>query len=237
MHFLQPTLVFLALFYTSTNAFVIEPRRGGGGGGKGGGGGSGGGGSGGSHGGGSTPRGSSSGAGSSSSSRGPTTYRSSSGGSYYAGGASSPYRAGSPSSLGLSPARLLLPAALGFWAGAWLFGAYEYPYRNQYTFYNESAATNQTKPIVCFCQEYEECGCDDNGDTGWLDDLVGDGSEAGLNSTVIQVADVNGTSTILLNGTLPNGTEEATSSGPSLKFDSRYALGWITLAAATFVML
>jgi hypothetical protein len=39
-----------------------------------------------------------------------------------------------------------------------------------------------------------------------LDELIGDGSYANLNKTLVNVADVNGTSTIVINGTLPNGT-------------------------------
>jgi hypothetical protein len=53
---------------------------------------------------------------------------------------------------------------------------------------------------------YAECGCDDNGNTTFLDSLIGDGSYSGLNLSLVNVADVNGTSTIILNGTLPNGT-------------------------------
>lgn len=54
-----------------------------------------------------------------------------------------------------------------------------------------------------------ECGCDDNGNTTFLDSLIGDGSYAALNKSLVNVADINGTSTIVLNGTLPNGTTAA----------------------------
>ena len=53
---------------------------------------------------------------------------------------------------------------------------------------------------------YAECGCDDNGNTTFLDSLIGNGSYSGLNLSLVNVADINGTSTIVLNGTLPNGT-------------------------------
>jgi len=43
-----------------------------------------------------------------------------------------------------------------------------------------------------------------------LDQLIGNGSYDTLNKTVVTVADVQGVSTIVINGTLPNGT---TSSG------------------------
>jgi hypothetical protein len=65
---------------------------------------------------------------------------------------------------------------------------------------------NETKPVACLCAAYQECGCDDSGNTTFLNSLIGDGSWANLNKSLVNVADVNGTSTILLNGTLPNGT-------------------------------
>ena len=46
----------------------------------------------------------------------------------------------------------------------------------------------------------------------YLDTLIGNGSFAGLNSSLINVADLNNTKTIILNGTLPNGTDPASSS-------------------------
>jgi len=66
---------------------------------------------------------------------------------------------------------------------------------------------NETKPVVCMCAAREECGCEDeSGDTQVLDSLVGNGSYEALNKTLVNVAVVNGSSTILLNGTLANGT-------------------------------
>jgi hypothetical protein len=59
------------------------------------------------------------------------------------------------------------------------------------------------------CEQYSECGCDENGDNSNLAALVGDGTYDSLNKSVITVADINGTSTIVLNGTLPNGTTAA----------------------------
>ena len=102
---------------------------------------------------------------------------------------------------------------LAIFPGLWLWGGYSYPYTHPFTFHNYTAVNstnpngvNQTLPVDCLCQMYAECGCDDNTDPSFIDDLVGNGSYTALNKSVITVADVNGTSTILLNGTLPNGT-------------------------------
>ena len=109
--------------------------------------------------------------------------------------------------------------------GFWLYSAYPYHYNNPYRFHNQSAVNNtdndndrrwlwarqtqgrnETLPVVCLCQEYSVCGCDENDDQQYLDDLVGNGSYAALNKTLVTVSDVNGTKTLVLNGTLPNGT-------------------------------
>ncbi|KAH8596672.1 hypothetical protein B0O99DRAFT_651430 [Bisporella sp. PMI_857] len=153
------------------------------------------------------------------------------GGKYYGGGASKPYTAGSKSPTGLIAPVFLGAGLLAVYPGLWLYGAYSYPYHNPYSYRNrsrnstntndkrdsmfaqlgglmkrQSDGVNETKPVDCLCAAYAVCGCDDTGDLTFLADLIGDGSYAGLNKSVIDVADINGTSTIILNGTLPNGT-------------------------------
>ncbi|KAF2668814.1 hypothetical protein BT63DRAFT_286139 [Microthyrium microscopicum] len=128
------------------------------------------------------------------------------GGRYYGGGASVPYAAGARSSRGLAPVGLLGVGALAFFPGLWLYGAYLYPYSSPYSFHNRTSNNNETKPVECLCQEYSVCGCDENSDSTYLDSVIGDGNTTSFNQSLVRVADVNGTSTIVLNGTLPNGT-------------------------------
>jgi len=71
---------------------------------------------------------------------------------------------------------------------------------------NEDAGVNETKPVTCLCAMYSVCGCDENDDTTFMEALIGDGDYNTLNKTLITVADIDGESTIVLNGTLPNGT-------------------------------
>ncbi|KAK3984878.1 hypothetical protein QBC44DRAFT_251894 [Cladorrhinum sp. PSN332] len=192
-------------------------RGGGGGGGRGGGGG-----------------GSSGSSGSSSGSSGGRTNTGSGpapaygGGRYYGGGATVPYKSGQRSPRGLAPLAFLGFGMLAFWPGLWLYGAYMYNYPRPYTFRNETTGQNETKPVICACDPYNVCGCDDPEDTQLLDDLVGTGKYENLNSTVITVADVNGTSTILLNGTLPNGT---TAAGGTENVNAAAGLGALMQAA------
>lgn len=54
------------------------------------------------------------------------------------------------------------------------------------------------------------CSCDDNKDT--LKELVGNGSYAALNKSIINVGDYKNKKTLLINGSLPNGT---TADGPN----------------------
>jgi hypothetical protein len=207
------------------------------------------------------------------------------GGKYYGGGATSPYSAGRPSPLGITPI-FLGGAALAVLPGIWLYGAYSYPYLHPYTFFNHSATANDTsntngtnitapgsassspngrrgiwatlvsrqetppgfeqaKPVTCLCEAYAECGCDDSGNTTFLDSLIGDGTYANLNLSLVNVADVNGKSTILLNGTLPNGTtipggtEDANGAGVGIQalVQSSGYLVMVALAACTVLLV
>ena len=135
------------------------------------------------------------------------------GGRYYGGGATVPYTAGQRSPLGLAPLLILPIAALAIFPGLWLYGVYQYPYTHPYTFVNETITNatfpngiNQTLLVDCLCQQYSVCGCDDNSDSTYLHDLIGNGSYAALNMTLVTISTVNGTRTIAINGTLPNGT-------------------------------
>ena len=140
------------------------------------------------------------------------------GGRYYGGGAATPYRAGGRSPLGGILPFALVGGAIGaaaIFPGLWLYGAYEYNYNNRYNFRNRTNNTgdgNTTLPVTCLCQKYSACGCDDNGNNTFLDGLVGNGSYQGLNKSLVTVQNVNGTRTLVLNGTLPNGTDSSASS-------------------------
>ncbi|KAH8883829.1 hypothetical protein GQ53DRAFT_611835, partial [Thozetella sp. PMI_491] len=176
-------------------------RRGGGGGGGRGGGSSGGG----SSGGGRTSSGSSTG-GKTSAGSGPAPAYG--GGRYYGGGSAQPYAARGPSPSGLAPFALGAGVGLAFWPGLWYHPVYFY-HTTPYSYHNRSNNMNETKPVLCGCDETEECGCDNNTDTTYMNDLIGNGSYSALNQSLVTVADVNGTSTILVNGSLPNGTTAA----------------------------
>jgi len=161
------------------------------------------------------------------------------GGRYYGGGATVPYTAGQRSPLGIAPFLILPIAALAIFPGLWLYGVYQYPYTHPYTFVNQTITNatfpngiNQTLPIDCLCEQYSVCGCDDNSDSTYLQDLIGNGSYAALNKTLVTVSTVNGTRTIIINGTLPNGT--TASGGTDSPAPKQYALevaGWWVMGA------
>ncbi|KAJ4982934.1 hypothetical protein SVAN01_11566 [Stagonosporopsis vannaccii] len=189
----------------------LERRKGGGGRGGGGSSGSSGGRSGGSSGGSSgRPSGGSLGGQTRSGSGAPRAY----GGGYYGGGAAVPYSAGQRTPKGLIAAPLLLGAGLfAIMPGLWLYSAYPYHFNNPYRFVNQSETnatnpngTNTTLPVTCLCQERSPCGCEENEDQQYLNDLIGNGSYAGLNKSLVTVSQVNGTQTLVINGTLPNDT-------------------------------
>jgi hypothetical protein len=95
--------------------------------------------------------------------------------------------------------------------------------------------------VSCACDPTVECGCDDTNSTVVLKELVGDGTYSSLNQSLITVADVNGTNTILINGTLPNGTTagggtEDANAGAGLR-GLLYSAGWWPVAATVCAMV
>lgn len=100
-------------------------------------------------------------------------------------------------------------AGLAIWPAAYLWtgGAYMYgPYGYSHSYYNRSSRKDEEREIICACAEKAECMCDDIDDEEFWDDLIGDGDYDKLNKSVVDVAKVNGTTMITVNGTLPNGT-------------------------------
>ena len=152
------------------------------------------------------------------------------GGRYYGGGATTPYRSG-----GRSPAGRLAPyalggAALGIFPGLWLAGAYGYNYNNPYRYRNRCNNNNnntENLPVVCLCEKDRDCGCDDDGDTTKIDELVGNGCESDQDPTQVRVGDVNGTKTVVINGTIPydsDDSDESSDSSPISGAMRQYAL-------------
>lgn len=202
-------------------------RRGGGGsGGRGGGGGSRGGKSGGSRGGGS-------GGGKSAPPKagqpgfaGAGAPRGYGGGRYYGGGGAAPFSSGKRTPKAGIAGLFIVGAAVAFWPGVWLYGAHMYPYTNRYGFHNDTTDKNENLPVICACSPYNPCGCDENNDTEYVQSLVGSGRYDELNQSLVTVAEVNGTKTLLVNGTLPNGTE------PPVPADGDAGLGMRSMVEA-----
>lgn len=106
---------------------------------------------------------------------------------------------------------VLIGGALAFWPGVWLYGAHMYPYNYVHHYHNATTDKNETAKVLCGCAENEVCGCDENNSTAYYDDLLGNGSYQALNKSVVNIGTYKGDKTILINGTLPNGT---TADGP-----------------------
>lgn len=132
------------------------------------------------------------------------------GGRYYGGGAVTPYQSGKKSPGGILPF-VLGGAALGFLGGAFLAGAYSYPWNHHYYFHNATTDKNETHPVYCICKKDGECSCDDNGDEAYFNSIIGDGSYENLNKSLV-TTNFNETANetyIYIIGDLPNGTTAA----------------------------
>ncbi|EGU73615.1 hypothetical protein IWW34DRAFT_796722 [Fusarium oxysporum f. sp. albedinis] len=88
----------------------------------------------------------------------------------------------------------------------WLYGAYIYPFTDTCFYRNETIDEDEERSVVCGCSWYENCACDDPDSAPYFKEPIGSGSYEALNKSIVDVAEFNGTKTILINGTLPNGT-------------------------------
>jgi hypothetical protein len=166
---------------------------------------------------------------------------------HYAGGAAVPYTSGLRSpSRGYLP--LALPiAAFAFFPGLWLYGTlFAYPYH--FPYYYDNNGRNDTVNVTCLCQKYSECGCDDNGNSTFVQNLINNGTDHPVNSSVVRfITYPNGTSAAYINGTLPNGTTAAGGTDPSnageisgvARLAIQYAGYWVMVATvgATVLLL
>lgn len=166
------------------------------------------------------------------------------GGAYYGGGATVPYKAGDKRG-SIAPA-LLTGAAIGgigFLGVSYLYGAYAYPYYNHYYYHNVTTNMNETKPVICVCDPYNPCTCEDNGNQTYFSSVIGNGSYDGLNHTLVSVAknDTTGNLTIYINGAVDNGTTAAGGTeDPDSAANSMVALaqaaGWWPAATMAFAI-
>ncbi|EXL39241.1 hypothetical protein FOCG_18149 [Fusarium oxysporum f. sp. radicis-lycopersici 26381] len=80
-----------------------------------------------------------------------------------------------------------------------------YPYTHTYHYHNEASDEREEHGVLCECSRCEYCACDDNS-TQCYNELIGNGSYDAFNKSIVNIAEVNSTVTILINGTLPNNT-------------------------------
>lgn len=114
--------------------------------------------------------------------------------------------------------------------GLWLYGAYAYPYSQRAQYGNNP---NETIPVLCVCQENSVCGCDENYNQSFIQDMyknaTGDGEPK-----LARLSDVNGTRTLVINGTLEDGTTSEDAASRAIKLE--YWAGWWSMVAIVIVM-
>lgn len=80
--------------------------------------------------------------------------------------------------------------------------AYPYSYPHRYR-----KDSNDTIPVLCLCQEDSVCGCDENNSTDFTEALYQNATGEGDDKyRIAKITDVNGTRTLVVNGTLADGT-------------------------------
>lgn len=89
----------------------------------------------------------------------------------------------------------------------------------------------------CLCDPHSPCGCDDNGNQTFFNEVIGNGTYQGLNKSVVTVArnQSTGEDNIYLNGVLPNGTSVDSPAGNSM-MNLAQAAGWWPAATMAFAL-
>lgn len=113
---------------------------------------------------------------------------------------------------------------------------YGYPFTQNVYYYNKTSSQNETLPVLCLCQEYSVCGCDENHNQTYIDQLMVNATANPTNGMVVgsKIVDVNGTRTLVVNGTLDNGT---TSDGGTVAVSGAMGQGVGLLILAAMVGL
>ncbi|RKK10559.1 hypothetical protein BFJ66_g15156 [Fusarium oxysporum f. sp. cepae] len=143
------------------------------------------------------------------------------GGQYYPGGSTTSYNAGAASPGGITP-YMIDGAALTFWPGTWLYGAYVYLYNHAHQYYNGTSNKGEECCLLCGCSRYERCACDHN-------------------NSIQYSTRVNGFVAILIGETLSNNTDlpddKASGSATTRRIvgTSHYVIVTVTVIAAAFV--
>lgn len=81
----------------------------------------------------------------------------------------------------------------------------------------------------CYCSRFSECSCEANNETDYMTSIAN-------NNSISHVGTVDGKSTLLVNGTLPNGTTAA-SAAPSFRQGFAEMSGWwIVVVGVVYTM-
>lgn len=120
-----------------------------------------------------------------------------------------------------------------------------YYLNRRYHYYNIISHRDDVREILCGCAIYSLCGCDDAEDDALYQQLIGDGDYHRLDRALVDVTPVNGTTKILINGTLPNdttgGNEDTVDNSPRDEKSATMAMVqtiglWPTVAAVAAVV-
>ena len=136
-------------------------------------------------------------------------------GTFLKGGSIVSYRSGQNSPGGIRP--FLVPTAAGaaaIFPGTWGAGVYVYSYNLDEDNLEETELDSDfiddlddPVPVRCLCEEFLECSCEEENDEDYLQFLIDDDDVEDLDEEIVTFNTVNGTMTLVINGTLPNATE------------------------------
>ena len=135
-------------------------------------------------------------------------------GTFLKGGSIVSYRSGQNSPSGIQPSRVTAAGAAAIFPGTWGAGVYVYSYTLDEDDLDETELDgdflddlDDPVPVRCLCEEFLECSCEEENDEDYLQFLIDDDDVDDLDEEVVAFNTVDGTTTLVINGTMPNATE------------------------------
>ena len=130
------------------------------------------------------------------------------------GGSAVSYRSGQPSPGGITPFRQSSTQAAAIFPGTWAAGVFVYAYTLDNDDIEETELDgsfvddlDDEVPVRCLCEEFLRCSCEREDDEEYLRFLIDDDDVEDLAEDVVTFNEVNGTTTLVINGTVANATE------------------------------
>jgi len=136
--------------------------------------------------------------------------------SVYGGGGGTVFLAGAAAGAAAGLLAVYTIEVASLWPGQWWGDKVSvYPFNSTYewNFHNATLDKNMTMPVACLCSISQSCTCQGTNDPAFIADVMKNGTWEALDHTLVSIGNLTVDKvtepTILLNGTVANGTQSS----------------------------